>query len=168
MVSFAQDRFQSFYESVERFELDSSVSVGWIEQKISSLMLINTYYVNHHRGVDDVPVKWGSVFIDWDSSVRILSELSFFKREYLTAEFVSLLESWSTYNLDHRKLCFLAMFNDLCLSEDIYELIKAHKNWFKNSPDGEDDTDIWESAVYLFERYDRDAFSIERYNRVKG
>lgn len=161
-------KFEKFFLQVRENELNFSLDIDFMESILQKFMLIHSYYFVIYEKNKMQNFEINNLFYDWDSCLRTAQEICFNKKEYFSNNFVEFFEAWSCYDVDYRKLYFLSIFNDFCRSEEIYKIIKDNRHQFSKNPDGEDDIDLWESAVFLFEKYDKDSFSNERYNRVYG
>ena len=105
---------------------------------------------------------------EWISAMDSNVEVAFYKRELFSQEFIAYYEVW--YAQDDRlgRIHMGSKINDYCISEIVYKIIKQKREKFAELYWGDPSIDLWESAVYLFERYDRKPFSLERYNSIHG
>ena len=137
------------------------MSLAEVERNILILMGIYDQKILNSKPIDvDVAEEWGY-------SLRSHLENAFGQGELFSREFVLYYEIWFLQDDDPIRLVDGSRLNDFCLSQKVYEKIKLNRVIFQNDWEG-DAVDLWESAVSLFEKYDKQPFSKDRYYRKFG
>lgn len=157
------ENLKEIYESTNNVEnLVSEISRDGLERNFLVLMSVYDLKIYNKANID---IEYTE---EWLYSLYSNLELAFGKAEILSDIFIKFYELWYFKDEDPIRIVQGSRLNDYCLSQKVYEKIKkTDKAIFKNYWEG-DVTDLWESATYLFERYNKEPFSRDRYYRKYG